>query len=478
MKKNAPTPLNQQQWINVSLLIALVVIGVRIISLFMLPLMDTTEARYGEMARMMAESGDWITPMFDYGVPFWGKPPMFTWLSAAGIKLMGVNEFAVRIPHLAVAMLALLPIGYLVYCETGDKARAFLAAGVATTTGIFIIVGGSVMTDSALNLAITLAMVSFWKLAHAEPKTKTARLWAAAFAVALSLGMLSKGPIAIVLIGLGLFGWFVVNNTWALLLRLPWLLMLGVFALLTAPWYIMAEMKTPGFLEYFIIGEHVMRFLVSDWSGDLYGDAHEQVRGMIWLLWLVVALPWSPLLIWQAVKSIRKSDTQLHWGKSLTSYLWFWLLAPLFMFTLSGNILSSYVNPAVAPMAILIALRLDLASRACFKLVRSAGLTLAAILTLATLVLGLGLTDFEPEKNLLADWQVQVNHKQVPLYYVGSRPHSAQFYSAGYAKQIDTTDELIRPSYLVYKKKYQSRYDLTGCERVSESKARILSYCQ
>jgi 4-amino-4-deoxy-L-arabinose transferase-like glycosyltransferase len=35
--------------------------------------MDTSEARYAEMARKMVELNDWITPMFDYGVPFWGN---------------------------------------------------------------------------------------------------------------------------------------------------------------------------------------------------------------------------------------------------------------------------------------------------------------------------------------------------------------------------------------------------------------------
>ncbi|GAK84400.1 hypothetical protein JCM19238_1967 [Vibrio ponticus] len=46
---------------------------IRLISLGAYPLMDTTEARYGEMARLMTETGNWLTPQFDYGVPFWGK---------------------------------------------------------------------------------------------------------------------------------------------------------------------------------------------------------------------------------------------------------------------------------------------------------------------------------------------------------------------------------------------------------------------
>ena len=50
----------------------------RMVGMALVPLADTTEARYGEIARKMAETGDWITPQFKYGIPFWAKPPLST----------------------------------------------------------------------------------------------------------------------------------------------------------------------------------------------------------------------------------------------------------------------------------------------------------------------------------------------------------------------------------------------------------------
>ncbi|MDL2339624.1 MAG: hypothetical protein QFE16_17460, partial [Pseudomonadota bacterium] len=50
----------------------------RLMTLGLYPLTDTTEARYAEIARKMVELGDWITPWYDYGVPFWAKPPLST----------------------------------------------------------------------------------------------------------------------------------------------------------------------------------------------------------------------------------------------------------------------------------------------------------------------------------------------------------------------------------------------------------------
>ena len=84
------------------------VLSIRLLSLSSYPLMDTTEARYGEMARLMFETGNWITPQFDYGVPFWGKPPLFTWMSAAGVTLFGINEFALRFPHWLAGVFVIL----------------------------------------------------------------------------------------------------------------------------------------------------------------------------------------------------------------------------------------------------------------------------------------------------------------------------------------------------------------------------------
>lgn len=78
--------------------------------MILVPVKDTTEARYAEIARKMLETGDWITPQFEYGVPFWGKPPLHTWLSAAGMGAFGVNEFAARLPIFALACALLDPL--------------------------------------------------------------------------------------------------------------------------------------------------------------------------------------------------------------------------------------------------------------------------------------------------------------------------------------------------------------------------------
>ena len=117
----------------------------------LLPFADTTEPRYAEMARIMAETGDWITPWFDIGVPFWGKPPLSFWTQALSFKLFGVSEFAGRLP----SWLANVGIVWLVYnlrrylhpdpLGHGAKTQALWAALIYATTALGFLSAGTVM---------------------------------------------------------------------------------------------------------------------------------------------------------------------------------------------------------------------------------------------------------------------------------------------------------------------------------------------
>ena len=95
---------------SVLILLGLLIVA-RLIGMGLLPLMDTTEARYAEIFRKMLEFGDWVTPWYDNGLPFWGEPPLSFWHTAASFKLFGVNEFAARLPNfLCAAVVVVLGI--------------------------------------------------------------------------------------------------------------------------------------------------------------------------------------------------------------------------------------------------------------------------------------------------------------------------------------------------------------------------------
>ena len=132
----------------------------RLIGMAAAPLLDTTEARYGEISRKMAELNDWVTPWFDHGVPYWGKPPLAFWVTAISFKLFGVNEFSARLPHLIISLLI---VGLVVWLAARrDRAAAVPTLALISGSFLFFVSSGAVMTDIELILGMTLTMAGFW----------------------------------------------------------------------------------------------------------------------------------------------------------------------------------------------------------------------------------------------------------------------------------------------------------------------------
>lgn len=415
----------------------------RLISLAAYPLMDTTEARYGEMARLMVETGNWLTPQFDYGVPFWGKLPLFTWMSVYGIKLFGLNEFAVRAPHWLAGVATIIFVAFMAH-RAGFN--AVIAALVLATCGVFSIAAGAVMTDMALTLAMTMAMVGFYYCWLG--KDKHSRLWGYFGFFGLACGLLAKGPVAIAIMGIAVLPWLMIQHGFfgafkALWQRFPIVSGLALMLAVALPWYILAEMATPGFIDYFIVGEHFKRFIISGWEGDLYGSAHDEPRGMIWLFWLKSAVPWSivfPILAWKRRKVLKAIETD-HQG--LFSFLVCWLVSPMILFTMAGNILSAYVLPGVPALGILIAMLVD---KQDFKWLTGTAAVVPTLLLIAILVLNMGIADRRSDRVIFA----QINDK-APVFYIGDRPFSGQFYSHGQAKKFKNKTDLndLKKFYLI-----------------------------
>ena len=101
-----------------------------------IPLLDKTEARYAEIARLMHETNEWVVLQIDYGIPFWAKPPLSTWLSAISINLFGVNEIATRLPSFLLCIVILIILGKFVK-KSGYS--FYLPAFILLTTPEFLI---------------------------------------------------------------------------------------------------------------------------------------------------------------------------------------------------------------------------------------------------------------------------------------------------------------------------------------------------
>lgn len=408
----------------------------RLAAMALLPLMDTTEARYGEIGRKMAALGDWVTPWHAQGVPFWGKPPLSFWLTAGSFKLLGVSEFAARLPHFACgALMAWLAwdLGRL-----RDAATARLAVAVLAGSALFWVSAGAVMTDAALVAGTTLCMHAFWVALHAgEPARRRRAGWL--FFAGLALGLLAKGPLALVLTGTPLLLWMAWTRGWRCVRRgLPWLRGTALALALALPWYVLAEQRTPGFLAYFIVGEHWHRFVTPGWQGDLYGTAHRYAPGTIWLFAAAALMPWTlllPLAAWRGRGQPRLAAAP--GTRAWNGYLLLWTLVPLLFFTPARNIIWTYPLPALPAAALLAASWLARRPQAATRWA-AAGLSASLLLALGLSAAGwrTGQVENASARAAVRAWEARRGSGDEPLVFVGGRTFSAAFYSADQARAV------------------------------------------
>ncbi|MNL13825.1 Undecaprenyl phosphate-alpha-4-amino-4-deoxy-L-arabinose arabinosyl transferase [compost metagenome] len=217
---------------------------------------------------------------------------------------------------------------------------------------------------------------------------------------------------------------------------------------LAAPWYVLAETRTPGFLDYFFIGEHWHRFVVAGWQGDRYGSAHAFPRGSIWLFLVGAIFPWGilvPLSVWR-VRSRKSAGSPAEGAntdvrRSFILYLLICGLAPCVIFTAAGNILWTYVLPGLPPLALLAALWLNDRDDGFARRLLLAGTLVATVLFAARLVdlTAGGRAEAKSAKAVVQLYRAQLQ-PDIPLAFVQERMFSAAFYSGGHALHI--TDPL------------------------------------
>ena len=439
---NAPLAAREERWL---LWLVIAAVAIRLATLGAYPLMDNTEARYAEIARKMVETGDWITPHHRYGVAFWSKPPLSIWLTAVSYLAFGVNEFAARLASL-LPCLAVTGITYDLALRRGRRDVALKAALVLLTTPLFFVSAGAVMTDPMLILGTTLSMAGFW---HAMTRSDRAgQVWSYAFFLGLAIGLLAKGPVGVVLT-LGPVGiWTLwkggIGNVWR---RLPWVSGLLLTTALALPWYLLAEARTPGFLDYFIVGEHWKRYTVAGWTGDMFGTAHARPRGTIWLFALVSTLPWSAVwvgLVWKLRRAADRPPAAADDG--WRAYLWLWLLASPVFFTPAGNILATYVLPGLPAFALLVAEAWAAAGDAGRDnaATKYFGLVMPVIMVAGVLFVLPRIAPDYSHKALVAEYLNRREDSAQQLIYLGLPPLSAEFYAAGKVTTAASPAELDR----------------------------------
>ncbi len=213
---------------NTFWLILSAIIGVHIIGAFSIPLMDIDAAQYASISREMLERNSYLQ-IYDLGKDYLDKPPMLFWLSALSMKIFGIYDWAYRIPSLlflGVALFATFQFAKLKYNQT----IAYLAVLVLASCQAFFLISHDVRTDTMLMGWVAL---SIWLIAKWAASNKWSDfIWAM---VAIAGGMMTKGPIALVVPVLAFAPQWFFEKKWTYFFKPIYLLGILVIAVLLIP---------------------------------------------------------------------------------------------------------------------------------------------------------------------------------------------------------------------------------------------------
>jgi 4-amino-4-deoxy-L-arabinose transferase-like glycosyltransferase len=343
-------------------------------------LWEPDEGRYGEIAREMALTRDYVTPRDDFELYF-EKPPLVYWAEAAAIDVFGVNEFAVRFPA------ALFSVGQVVVtaalAEVMFNATAgFLAAVVLALMPLFYGFAKFATLDPALALFLTAALAAFYLAARDGPFSRaSARNWMMLSAAMLALGTLAKGPVALMLAGAIVVVWLAMEGRLREIAQMPLVSCFVIYAVIVLPWFVLMEARNPGFLTFFFIHEHLQRYVSSTEHGWGLWFFIPIVIGGAWPWIFFVPLGWSAM----RVEDVSQSDR-----RSAANFLAIWFVVVFVFFSIPRSKLGSYILPALPPLAIIVGYGLARVS----ALEPAARHRLFAAVAMANLLLGAGIVIF------------------------------------------------------------------------------------
>jgi 4-amino-4-deoxy-L-arabinose transferase len=309
------------------------------------PLAAPDEVRYAEIAREMIVSGDWVSPHLN-GVRYFEKPVLGHWLNAGSFELLGMNAFALRLPSALAAGLTALLVFWLTRHFVSRRA-ALLASAIYATMLLVFGVGTFAVLDTYLALFLTAALAFFYRAYRCDDPTRR-RMFQILCGVACGAAFLTKGFLGLVIPAIVVAPFLVLRREWRALLTQAWLPLIAALAV-SLPWSILIHLREPDFWRYFVVIEHLQRFL---------GQGEAVQHAAPWWLFLaalpLIGLPWivyapqAAGVIWRAASN-----------RAFLLYLGLWFLLPFAFFSASQGKLLTYVLPCFAPLAMLLAVGLE-----------------------------------------------------------------------------------------------------------------------
>ena len=198
-------------------------------------LFDWDEVNFAEAAREMILTGDYLSVQINFQ-PFWEKPPLFIWMQVLSMKLFGINEFAARLPNAICGIITLLVLYQWGRKQAGRNFGLLWVMMFACSVLPFFYFKSGII-DPWFNLFIFLGIMHAIQYTTGDPEQK-GRMHAALAGLFIGLGVLTKGPVALLIFGLTALVYWVYKK-FRVKARVPDLLLFAlIFILVGGAWFI------------------------------------------------------------------------------------------------------------------------------------------------------------------------------------------------------------------------------------------------
>jgi 4-amino-4-deoxy-L-arabinose transferase-like glycosyltransferase len=334
-------------------------LAIYVAGMFTPPLLDDVDTIHAEAAREMLLRHDWVT-MYTNGLRYLEKAPLMYWGLAISYKAFGISDSSTRFPlMLGVLALVLATYGLGSYA-LGERAGFYSGLALVTSIGPYIFT--RFLIPDVL-VGVWLAISYYFFLRSLEEKDPS-RLTCWGFAAACALNVLTKGLIGLIfpIAAIGLY--LLLTGNLRHLAKLRIVSSTVVFLILAAPWHILAAIRNPpqgharGFLWFYFVNEHVMRFL-----NKRVPPGYDTVPLVLfWLLLVLWLVPWAFFLPqalravpwrWRALRSssfVGRDEMGRRDRASLLFFLWAIVILLFFSFSTRQEY---YTIPALPGIALL-----------------------------------------------------------------------------------------------------------------------------
>jgi len=305
----------------------------------------------------MSHSGDWLTPKVN-GIFRFDKPPFYYWLMAIFYSIPfneswdELGSLSARLPSALSTLILMIMIADTVFCSTSepkDKIQLSLIAALSFVLSPLIIIWSrTAVSDSLLCSTLGISLLSFWRRISSEDDHICITPW-----LFLAFGILTKGPVAFIIIFTTLLSFLLTHKNWKkLLFKINPGKGLLITLFISSPWYLLQLIENGNVFWDNFFGYHNLKRYTS-----VVNNHSESWWFYIFIL-ILASLPFSVFLIHGIINTfrelIKKIEIKSENSNSLSIFSLCWLISVFLFFSFSATKLPSYWIPAIPAASILI----------------------------------------------------------------------------------------------------------------------------